>query len=84
MNSTRVKIPFEGETVDAEDIAFELLETALASLRTSDGATITMKHDIQKVYRLCDKKKDDGTPIYVMVGRTAITINHPNLAEKKG
>jgi hypothetical protein len=85
MTSERVKVPFEGDTVDAEDVAFEISETAPTSFRLADGTTINMRHDVKKVYRLCDKKKEDGSPIYVLVGHTAIDIvSAPDQKDKKG
>jgi len=74
MDNERVKVPFEGETVDAEDISFDVSEAVRGVCRLADGTTISMTHEIKKVYRLCDKKKEDGSPIYMLVGQTAINI----------
>ncbi|HEY1218784.1 MAG: hypothetical protein ABSE42_06645 [Bryobacteraceae bacterium] len=85
MGSELVKIPFEGETVDAEDVTFDASGPMQCSFRLADGTTINLEHAIKKIYRLCDKKKEDGSPIYMLMGQTAIAIvKTPDQTNAKG
>ncbi len=70
--SSIVKIPFEGETVDAEEMVFDAVAKAPLVFRVSDGTVIQMKQDVTNIYRLCDKKKPDGSPIYVLIGSVVV------------
>jgi hypothetical protein len=65
----RVKIVYEGETVDAEELSFKGQGNSVLLIEVGDGAKIELKHEIKNVYRLCDKKKEDGNPIYIMTGK---------------
>lgn len=75
--SPRVKIPYEGDTVDAEELDFKVLSSTPIVINIGDGSKIEMEHTVARIYRLCDKKKEDGSPIYVMVGATKLTTTTP-------
>ncbi len=70
----KVKIPYENETVDADEMEFRVLSGAPVVIKISDGTEIEFEHGISRVYRLCDKKKEDGSPIYVMTGGSKVTM----------
>jgi hypothetical protein len=63
-----VKVVYEGETVDADELEFEVQQEAVGYYKTGDGARIEFKHDVKTIYRLCDQKKEDGSPIYLVTG----------------
>jgi hypothetical protein len=59
----RVKVIYEGETVDAEDLGFTV---------ESETTRVTIAHRVKNIYRLCDKKKPDGSPLYLLTGETVV------------
>ena len=65
---SRVKVVYEGETVDADEMRFEVVAEPPISYRLSDGTVVEIKHEVKKVFRLCDKRKADGSPIYLLNG----------------
>jgi hypothetical protein len=69
---TRVKVPFEGDTVDAEEISFSVTSPTVQVLELADGEVIEFRHTVSKVYRLCDRKKEDGSPIYLVTGEAKL------------
>ena len=69
----RVKVIYEGETVDAEDVEFSTESESIGSYSVTDGTTVTLTHHVKKIYRLCDKKKPDGSPMYLLTGETVVT-----------
>lgn len=69
----KVKIVYQGEAVDAEELKF-VAETPTAYLRIEDGAVIEFRHDVNGVFRLCDKKKPDGSPIYILAGQANLKL----------
>jgi hypothetical protein len=65
----RVKILYEGQAVDAEELAFTSQTSSTMTCEISDGAKIEIKQAIAGVYRLCDRKSPEGKPIYLLVGK---------------
>ena len=65
---SRVKVVHEGETVDADELEFVVVGEPPMEYKLSDGTRIEIRHEVKKVYRLCDKKKEDGSPIYLITG----------------
>lgn len=78
--SARVRVVYEGETVEAEEIPFTTVAETKAKFELSDGAIITIDHAVKAIYRLCEKKKEDGNPIYLITGQ--VTVN-ADLSQKK-
>jgi hypothetical protein len=74
---SRVKVVYEGETVDADEMEFAVVAEPPISYRLSDGTVVEIKHEVKKVFRLCDKKKDDGTPIYLLNGAAHVQTTSP-------
>lgn len=74
-----VKILFEGDTVDADELAFVVgagefagRSDSMTLIRLSDGATLEFKHKVERVYRLRDRLKD-GLPVYALHVRHEVT-----------
>jgi hypothetical protein len=67
--SEKVRVVYEGETVDADELSFKVQADPVLSCEVSDGAIIEVRHQVKSIYRLRDKKKPDGSPIYIMTGR---------------
>ncbi|MEQ1949171.1 MAG: hypothetical protein ABL995_18405 [Bryobacteraceae bacterium] len=82
--NTKVKVVHEGETVDAEEMPFRVPVESAMVCEIEDGTRVEIKHWIKHVYRLCDKKKDDGTPIYLMTGGADVKQIQPGGTAKSG
>jgi hypothetical protein len=79
----RVKIIHEGEPVDAEEIDFKAISEAAGNYQLSDGASIELIHTIKRIYRLCDKKKADGSPLYIVAGEAKLIVTQPRKAPEE-
>lgn len=79
----RVKIVYEGETVDAEEMQMTPTSESVGVYLLGDGAVIELKHEVKTVYRLCDKKKEDGTPIYVVTGEVRMKTDRASGQDTK-
>lgn len=74
---SRVKVIYEGETVDADEMEFKAVAEPPISYQLNDGTIIEIKHEVKKVYRLCDKRKADGSPIYLLNGAAHVRTETP-------
>ena len=77
----RVKVVYDGETVDADEMEFKAQAEAIRVYHVGDGAVIEIQHDVKNIYRLCDKKREDGSPIYLVTGTAILKTTRP---ETKG
>jgi hypothetical protein len=66
-------VVYEGNTVDADEMQFEVIREFSLELKVSDGSSIELKQTVKTVYRLCDQRKADGSPIYLLTG--AVLLN---------
>ena len=84
--SARVKIEFEGRQVEADDLEFKADKEDWNSYTAEDGAVIKLKHVTAKIYRLVDRTKEDGSPMYVVCGTALLTTTPPSseAREKSG
>jgi hypothetical protein len=83
MSSERVKVPFEGDAVDAIEVTFRVDRDPAYSFVLDDGVVIHVRQNVKKIYRLCDRKKEDGSPIYLMFGSAETKLTIPKLADEK-
>lgn len=68
-SNVRVRVPYEGDTVDADEMDFTInspVQTVVSV--TDDGAMIEIEHRVSKVYKLCNRTKENGDPIYLVTG----------------
>jgi hypothetical protein len=72
-----VKIVFEGQTVDADQMDFKVESQVNGRFQIEDGATVELAHAVKNVYKLKDKKKPDGTPVYVLMGEASTKTSLP-------
>lgn len=76
-NVTPVRVAYDGENVDAEDMQFETLSSVAGQFKVSDGAAITFRHTVSHIYRLIGKTKKDGSPIYLVTGEAQLVAKRP-------
>ena len=69
---TPVKLPYESEVVDADQVEFKSVGGSPEILELEDGTKIEFGHRVKNVFKLRDKKKDDGSPIYICSGQVSI------------
>jgi hypothetical protein len=74
-----VKIVFEGETVEADQMDFVTESTISGRYKVEDGAAIELSHHVKTVYRLKARKKPDGSPLYVLIGEVKADTKLPTV-----
>jgi hypothetical protein len=75
---TPVRLMYEGELVDADDVRFTSAGGGPPELlQLEDGTRIEFGHQVQTVFRLRDKKKEDGAPVFICAGQVKITVTPP-------
>jgi hypothetical protein len=67
-----VKLVHEGEQVDAEEVEFSTEGASEVVCRLDDGTVIRIAHDVKSIYRLREKKRKDGSPIYIVMGTASL------------
>jgi hypothetical protein len=83
LEASKVKVLFEGQTVEADELTFSLVQEGKVICKASDGAVIEIIHDVKSLYRL-EKKKQDGSPIYLITGNATIKqVVSPQMAEEE-
>ncbi len=71
-----VNITFQGKQERAEEVAFQASEN-WSEYRLGDGSSIKMKNVVSRILRLLDRKRDDGSPFYVVEGSAVLTTVLP-------
>jgi hypothetical protein len=72
-----VKLAYEGEMVDAEEVPFAVKEEVHGVYALEGGMQIELRHEVKKVYRLVDKQREDGSPVYIVAGGTILITTPP-------
>ncbi len=70
-----VKIVFEGQTVEADQMEFQVESQVQGRFHIEDGATVELTHSVKTIYKLRDKKKTDGSPVYVLMGEASTSTS---------
>ena len=79
--NTLVKVAYEGETVDADQMEFQSSAPCSEILTIEGGVVIELSHKVASIFRLRDKKKEDGTPIYLCMGNVTLKTTIPNTGQ---
>lgn len=69
---SRVKIPYEGAMADADEVGFKVESEVVGLYKLDDGAKIELRHRVKNIYLLADKKRADGSPIYLVTGEASL------------
>jgi len=72
-----INITFQGKQERAEELAFEAAEN-WSEYRLADGSTIKLKNVVSRILRLVDRKRDDGSPFFVVEGSAILTTILPS------
>ncbi len=79
-----VKVPFEGAMESAEEIGFQVESQSIGVFKIADGATIELQHTVKNIYRLADKKREDGSPIYIVTGEARLRTTRTDDGSEAG
>jgi len=76
-----VKIPYEGDFADAEQVDIESPEPLSHELTMPDGNVLKLDMTVGNIFRLLHKKDEQGEPIYVFnvlvkVGKKARALDN--------
>jgi hypothetical protein len=77
-----VKIPYQGLTVDGEELDFKTVSEEWNEYQTSDGSTIRLKLVLTNIVKLLDKTDQDGNPIYVAKSSNVMAVSVPGKMKK--
>jgi len=72
-----MKIPYEGELCDAEEVRIESMEEGVNSYRLDDGSVIKARNVFVEVVRLLDRYDKDGQPVYVVKSQNIVSVSAP-------
>lgn len=68
-----VTVTFEGKEERAVELEFEPQKEGWSSYVLPEGTMIKLKHVVTRVFKLIDRAKDDGSPLYVLEGQVIVT-----------
>lgn len=72
-----VKVSFNGETIDADELVFEQTGEAIGRYGLTDGTEIEFRQEVTAIFRLIGKTKEDGSPIYLVSGGAKVKTTSP-------
>ncbi len=72
----RVKVKFEGEWVEGEELDFEPLKESWNEYRCADGSYVRIKLVVAKITKL-DKKNPAGEPVYIVNSSNVLAVTPP-------
>ena len=81
--SRRTTVEFEGHMVPAEELDCVEQKEPWSVYKLEDGAIFKSKQNLVTIYRLIDKFKPDGDPIYVFKMAGMVNVEIPPELKKK-
>lgn len=81
--STRRKVTFQGQPVDAEVIEFESDHEQWSSYVLHDGTTMKIKPVVAEVLRLHGVFAANGDPIYLVQAQQIVHVTAPDALRKQ-
>ncbi|HEY4361908.1 MAG TPA: hypothetical protein VGN17_13105 [Bryobacteraceae bacterium] len=77
--ANKVKVLYEGDTVEADELQFSPVVVTRGEYMIEGGGVIEIRHEVKSIYRLCEKAKADGSPIYLITGGAAVQVRLPEM-----
>ena len=74
----RIRIQFQGQTVEADELEYEPLGEPWSEYKCADGAIVRLRTVVSRIVRLVDKKNDEGDPIYVTRSSNVLAVSPPS------
>jgi hypothetical protein len=81
--SKRTTVEFEGQMVAAEELECVDEKTPWSLFKLEDGTLLKAKQSLVNIYRLVDKFKPDGEPIYVFKMAGMMNVEIPPELKRK-
>lgn len=82
MSSNKVKVPFKGKMVNADEVEFEILREEWNEYKVKDGTILKFKPIIMKIFRT-DVYNEDNEPIYTIRSQNVASAKVPPKLKKK-
>ena len=83
MSRRKVKVPFNGQTVDAETVDVTQASERWNEYLLDDGTILKVKLVLTNVYRIEGQFDADGNPVYILQSTNVVSTNAPNDLQKK-
>ena len=84
MPAKKIKIKYEGEWADAEEVHIDHVNEHQNTYLLGDGTVMNMRTVVVSVARLANRW-NDGQPIYVIKSQNVLNVSAPNhLLEDQG
>jgi len=68
----RVKVSFEGQMVEGEEVDFTVAKEDWNVYECEDGTKLRVKVIAQRITRLLDRKTPDGEPVYAVASSNVV------------
>lgn len=69
---------------DADEVGFKVESEVVGLYKLDDGAKIELRHSVKNIYLLADKKRADGSPIYLVTGEASLRTTRANEVPQPG
>ncbi len=79
----KVKIPFNGQNVDAETVDVTQSSERWNEYLLDDGTILKVKLVLTNVYRVEGQYDADGNPVYILQSTNVVSTNAPTDLQKK-
>ncbi len=79
----KVKIPFNGQDVDAELVDVSQTSERWNEYLLDDGTILKVKLVLTNVYRVTGQHDAEGNPVYILQSTNVVSTNAPENLRKK-
>ena len=83
MARRKVKIPFNGQDVDAELVDVSQTSERWNEYLLEDGTILKVKLVLTNVYRVTGQHDSEGNPVYILQSTNVVSTNAPENLRKK-
>lgn len=77
MSKRRVKMPYQGKMVDAEEMIVERCQEEWNSYVLDDGTVLRLKPVVLRVARIPGEYDDEGNEIFVVKSNNMLVVDSP-------
>ena len=75
MPGRRVKIEFQGEEVEAEEVQINQMRETSSEYLLEDGSELRFRLVVTRVLRLIDRWDETGDPIYIIKSQNVLDVS---------
>lgn len=77
----KLKLSYNDREIEAEEVSFEIVKDGVIRIATEDGATLSFKPVIVRVFRT-DEKNPDGERMYVVHSFSQVSLSEPPVEDR--